>query len=62
MQSKEDPCKIFILEIYADETACRSHLRTTHFKKYKEGTADMVKSLKLSDTNPLLQEAMPSKH
>ena len=62
MQSKEDPCKIFILEIYADEAAYNSHLQTAHFKKYKEGTADMVKSLKLNDTNPLLPEAMPNKH
>ena len=62
VQSKEDPCKIFILEVYADEAAYKSHIQTAHFKKYKEGTADMVKSLKLNDTNPLLPEAMPDKH
>ena len=32
---------------YADQEAYRDHLKTAHFKKYKEGTADMVKSLKL---------------
>ena len=53
MQTKEDPCKIYILEIYADREAYQSHLLTPHFKKYKEGTAKMVKSLKLIDTNPL---------
>ena len=53
MQTKEDPCKIYILEIYADHDAYQSHLQTPHFKKYKEGTAKMVKSLKLIDTNPL---------
>ena len=31
-----------------------AHLQTAHFRKYKEGTADMVKSLKLIDTNPLV--------
>ena len=53
MQSKEDPCKIYILEIYADQEAYQSHIKTAHFKKYKEGTAKMVKSLKLIDVNPL---------
>ena len=53
MQSKENPCKIYILEIYADRDAYQSHIQTPHFKKYKEGTAQMVKSLKLIDTNPL---------
>ena len=53
MQTKEDPCKIYILEIYADQEACQSHIQTAHFKKYKEGTAKMVKSLKLIDVNPL---------
>ncbi len=53
MQEKENTYKIHILEIYADKEAYQSHLQTAHFKKYKEGTAKMVKSLKLIDTNPL---------
>ena len=54
MQTKEDPCKIYILEIYANQEAYQSHIQTAHFKKYKEGTAKMVKSLKLIDTMPLV--------
>ena len=54
MQDKADPCKIYILEVYADREAYQAHLQTEHFRKYKEGTADMVKSLKLIDTNPLV--------
>jgi len=54
MQSKEDPCKIHILEIYADKEAYQSHIQTAHFKKYKEGTVKMVKSLKLIDTKPMV--------
>lgn len=54
MQAKEDPCKIYILEIYADQEAYQSHIQTAHFRKYKEGTAKMVKSLKLIDTMPLV--------
>ena len=54
MQEKDNPCKIHILEIYADKEAYQSHLQTAHFKKYKEGTAQMVKSLKLIDTKPMV--------
>ena len=53
MQTKEDPCKIYILEIYSNQAAYQSHIQTAHFKKYKEGTAKMGKSLKLIDVNPL---------
>ena len=52
--SESDPCKIYILEVYADREAYQAHLQTAHFRKYKEGTADIVKSLKLIDTNPLV--------
>ena len=55
MQTKEDPCKIYILEIYADKEAYWSHLQTAHFKKNKGGTALMLKSLKLIDSNPLVK-------
>lgn len=54
MQDKANPCKVYILEVYADQEAYQAHLQTAHFKKYKEGTADMVKSLKLIDTNPMV--------
>ena len=54
MQDKTDPYKIYILEIYADQAAYQSHIQTPHFKKYKEGTAKMVKSLRLIDTKPLV--------
>jgi quinol monooxygenase YgiN len=54
MQDKANPGKVYILEVYADQEAYQAHLQTAHFKKYKEGTADMVKSLKLIDTNPMV--------
>jgi quinol monooxygenase YgiN len=54
MQDKADPCKVYILEVYADAEAYQAHLQTAHFKKYKEGTAAMVKSLQLIDTDPLV--------
>lgn len=54
MQDKADPAKIYILEIYADSAAYQNHILTPHFKKYKESTAKMVRSLKLIDVNPLV--------
>ncbi|MDL2257081.1 antibiotic biosynthesis monooxygenase [Bacteroidales bacterium OttesenSCG-928-I14] len=51
---KENPNKVVILEIYADEEAYQQHIKTPHFLKYKEGTLDMVQSLELIDTTPLI--------
>jgi len=50
----EQPNRIVILEIYANEDAYRKHIETPHFKKYKEGTLDMIQSLELIDTTPLI--------
>lgn len=51
---KDNPAQIRILEIYADQAAYEAHLKTPHFLKYKNGTAGMVRSLKLIETDPIL--------
>lgn len=51
---KEHPHHVTILEIYVDEAAYKSHIATPHFQKYKKGTLDMVQSLELVDTTPLI--------
>jgi 4-carboxymuconolactone decarboxylase len=51
---KDNPNRITVFEIYADETAYRSHLETPHFKKYKTGTQNMVQSLDLKEVEPIL--------
>lgn len=51
---KEKPTHITILEIYADVDAYKKHIQTPHFLKYKNGTKDMVKSLELVETVPLI--------
>ena len=53
MATKENPCLIRILEIYANKTAYQNHLKTPHFLEYKTSTLHMVKSLKLVDMNAL---------
>ena len=51
--SKEDSCKVTIMEIYASQDAYKSHIASPHFQKYKQGTLHMVKSLQLLDQKPL---------
>ena len=50
---KENPCQITILETYASREAYDKHIASAHFRKYKQGTLYMVKSLVLSDQTPL---------
>ena len=50
---KENPCKITILETYASKEAYDKHIASAHFRKYKQGTLHMVKSLDLTDQTPL---------
>ncbi|GAB2522468.1 putative quinol monooxygenase [Spirosoma aerophilum] len=54
MSEKDNPTHITILEIYADSAAYKAHIQTPHFLKYKTGTKDMVKSLELIETVPLV--------
>ena len=56
VQEKDHPTHFTILEIYADSAAYRSHLQTPHFLRYKTGTKDMVKSLELVETTPLIPD------
>ncbi|WP_052726382.1 putative quinol monooxygenase [Devosia epidermidihirudinis] len=54
---RADPTKIRILEVYANREAYETHITTPHFLKYKLGTADMVKSLRLVDVDPIILAA-----
>lgn len=54
VSEKTRPTHFTILEIYADEQAYKAHLQTPHFIKYKNATKDMVKSLELIESNPLV--------
>ncbi|MBP9481184.1 MAG: carboxymuconolactone decarboxylase family protein [Parabacteroides sp.] len=53
---KERQNRITILEIYANEEAYQSHIKTPHFLKYKQGTLDMVQELELIDSTPLIED------
>ena len=56
MSGKRQPNRITILEIYADKAAYESHIKTPHFRKYKEGTLKMVQKLDLLDQTALIPE------
>ena len=53
VHDKKDATNVTVFEIYADQNAYLSHLQTSHFKKYKTGTASMVKALELVDVSPI---------
>lgn len=56
VSEKDKSTHITILEIYADTTAYKAHIKTPHFVKYKTGTMKMVKSLELVAANPLISD------
>ncbi len=50
---RDNPCMVTILETYASRAAYERHIASEHFRKYKQGTLHMVKSLELTDQTPL---------
>ena len=54
VSEKNNPTHITILEIYADTAGYKAHLQTPHFIIYKNTTKDMVRSLELAETVPLI--------
>lgn len=53
VSDKENPCLVTILETYASKEAYERHIASDYFKKYKQETLHMVKSLQLCDQTPL---------
>jgi quinol monooxygenase YgiN len=51
---KSHPEQIRLFETYRDAASYQAHLQSPHFKKYKERTRLMVKSLTLLETDPIL--------
>lgn len=51
---KGHPNQVRLFESYSNQAAYQSHLQTAHFRKYKVQTQNMVKSLTLIETDPIL--------
>jgi quinol monooxygenase YgiN len=51
---KGHPEQIRLFEIYRNAASYQAHLQSLHFKQYKEQTRQMVKSLALLETDPIL--------
>jgi quinol monooxygenase YgiN len=51
---KGHPNQVRQFESYSDQAAYQSHMQTAHFRKYKVQTQNMVKSLTLIETDPIL--------
>ena len=57
VSQKDNPAHIMVFEMYTEADAYKAHLETPHFKKYNAKTQDMVKSLKLVETVPIMLSA-----
>ncbi|MEZ4972937.1 MAG: putative quinol monooxygenase [Cyclobacteriaceae bacterium] len=57
LQDKNAPWKITIVETYASVAAYEAHIKTAHFKKYKEAVDGMVTALELTDVVPIAIES-----
>ena len=51
---KGHPEQIRLFETYRDADSYQAHLHSPHFRKYKDQTKQMVKSLTLLDTDPIM--------
>jgi quinol monooxygenase YgiN len=51
---KNHPELIRLFETYRNAASYKAHLQSPHFEKYKEQTRQMVKSLTLVETDPIL--------
>jgi len=60
VQVKGTPWRIRLFEMYADSNAYAAHIASPHFQKYKTGTAAMVRSLVLLETDPVLLGTKPT--
>lgn len=56
VSDKDNSTHITIFEIYANLNAYNAHRESPHFKKYKNITKDMVKSLDLIEADPIILE------
>ena len=56
VSAKDEPTRFTILEIYTDHAAYEAHVNTPHFIKYKTITQDMITSLELVDSMPLVPD------
>ena len=54
---KDSPNLVRVIEGYADQAAYEAHLTTPHFLEYKTRTADMVRSLRLVEADPITIKA-----
>jgi quinol monooxygenase YgiN len=62
VSEKANPTHVTIFETYADSSAYKAHLATTHFQKYKTATMAMVKDLKLIESSTILYSRNPNVH
>lgn len=46
--AQDDPCHIYLYEVYDDRAAFDAHLATAHFRQFNETTADWVQDKRVA--------------
>jgi quinol monooxygenase YgiN len=54
VQLAHDPSQVRVLEVYSNQSAYESHIRTPHFLRYKAAAERMVRAQRLVPINPIL--------
>lgn len=62
MTEKDEPHKVWILEIYDSPESYKQHIASDWFQKYKQGTLPMVTELELIDCTPLDPKMLIKEH
>lgn len=49
---KDDPTKLYVVEVYRDQAAYRAHVESAHFKAFLAATQGKVISRRMTETQP----------
>lgn len=58
--SQDKPGMVHVLEIYADETAYRTHVETSHFKRFLDETHALTTGKRLIEADPVFLAEKPA--
>jgi quinol monooxygenase YgiN len=57
---KDNPTHVTVFEIFVNQKAHEAHMQTTHFKKYRKITKEMVKSTFRIEVIPIVLVSKPN--
>jgi len=49
-----DPAKVYVVEVYKDQTAYNAHAASDHFRHFQEAVRGKIVSRRVIETNPMI--------